>query len=79
MARTAAQLQASLTLWYAAQDALATAQAYTLDTGQGRTTVTRANLPDINRTIAELEAELAELTEDGIMHISLERGAEVEE
>ncbi len=74
MPRSAAQLEATLAKYYAAQDALATAASYTIDTGQGRTTVTRANLPDITRTIADLEAELAELTDGGYQHISLERG-----
>ncbi len=74
MPRSATQLQASLTLWYAAQDALASAQSYSMDTGQGRVTLTRANLTEITRTIAELEAELAELTDGGIQHISMERG-----
>lgn len=73
MPRSAAQVQAALDLWYAAQNAVALGQSYSLDTGQGRQTITRADLAEINRTIAALEAELAELTEPGIMHINLER------
>jgi hypothetical protein len=71
--RTAAQLQTVLDAYYAAQLALATSASYSIDTGQGRQTVTRANLPDINRTIADLEAELADLSESGIMHIQVDR------
>lgn len=58
MARTAAELQAILAKWYAAEEALAAAQSYTMDTGQGRVTVTRADLPSIARRIADLEAQL---------------------
>jgi hypothetical protein len=65
MPRTAAQLQTTLNAYYAAQTALASAQSYTMDTGQGRLSLTRANLPDINRTIADLEAELAQAQDSG--------------
>jgi hypothetical protein len=73
MARSAAQIQTALDAYYAAQLQLATHQSFALDTGQGRQTVTRANLTEINRTIAELEAELADLTDGGITFLSLGR------
>jgi hypothetical protein len=73
MARSAAQIQIVLDAFYAAQLGLATHQSYSLDTGQGRQTVTRANLTEINRTIAELEAELADLNSGGITFLSLGR------
>lgn len=73
MARTAAQIQTALDAFYAAQLALATHQSYALDTGQGRQTVTRANLTEINRTIQALEAEMAEIVEGTNPGISFER------
>ncbi len=73
MPRSAAQLQATLDAYYAAQTALAQAASYTLDTGQGRYTVTRADLPSINATIQTLEAELAEVT-GGNVTVKFNRG-----
>ena len=60
MARDALDIQADLTILYAARIAAATGQSYTLDTGQGRQSVTRADLATINATIATLESELSE-------------------
>lgn len=60
MARTSAEIQADLTILYSARTAAAMGQSYTLDTGQGRQSVTRANLTEINRAIQQLEAELQE-------------------
>ena len=62
MARTSAEIQADLALLYSARTAAATNQSYTLDTGQGRQSVTRGNLSEINRAIQQLEADLEELT-----------------
>jgi hypothetical protein len=73
MARSAAQIQIVLDAYYAAQLGLATHQSYSLDTGQGRQTVTRADLPSINATIAQLEAEIEQLTSGGIMFLGLGR------
>ncbi len=72
MARTAAAIQADLDAFYAARRAVALGQAYQLDTGQGRQQVTRANLTEINRTIADLEAELADVS-GAVTHLSFER------
>ena len=74
MARSATDIQADLTLLYAARTAAAIGQSYTLDTGQGRQTVTRANLTEINRTIQSLEAELDEATNGANPDVSFERG-----
>ena len=73
MARTAAQIQTVLDAFYAAQLALATHQSYSLDTGQGRQTVTRANLTEINRTIQALETELSEIVDGANPGIEFER------
>jgi hypothetical protein len=70
--RTSAQIQTELTLAYAARTAALLGQEYTLDTGQGRQSVTRANLTEINRTIQELEAELAEAG-GAITHLEFDR------
>ena len=51
------------------------AQSYTLDTGQGRQTVERASLSDINKTIRELTQELEDATEPGILAGNFDRGA----
>lgn len=72
MARTTAQIQADLDTAYAARRAALLGQSYTLDTGQGRQTVTRADLRAIENTIAILEAELAD-TSDPNPAITFER------
>ena len=76
MARSYAAIQTALNAFYAAQLALATHQSYSLDTGQGRQTVTRANLTEINRTIQALEAELSEAEFGANPGISFERTLE---
>jgi hypothetical protein len=75
MARTVAEIQVDLTAAYASRRVALQAQSTSLDSGQGRISATRANLTEINRTIGELEGELAyaQDTDGGIMHISLER------
>jgi hypothetical protein len=76
MARTSAEIQADLTLLYAARTAAATGQSYTLDTGQGRQSVTRANLTEINRAIQQLEADLEEITLGPSPGLNFQRGFE---
>ena len=59
--RTSAQVQADLTAAYAARLAAMSGQSYSVNTGQGSQSVTRANLTEINKTISLLEAELEEV------------------
>jgi hypothetical protein len=73
MARSYADVQADLTIFYAARRTVALGASYSLDTGQGRQTVTRANLTEINRTIQGLEAELDEVTNGANPSITFER------
>ena len=75
MARSVAEIQADLTAAYASRTAAMSAQSYTLDTGQGRQTVERASLSDINKTIRELTQELEDATEPGILAGNFDRGA----
>jgi hypothetical protein len=56
--RTSAEIQADLDAAYAARRTALFAQSYSLDTGQGRQQVQRANLSDINKLIRDLENEL---------------------
>jgi hypothetical protein len=73
MARSAVAIQADLDAFYAARRTVALGASYSLDTGQGRQTVTRANLTEINHTIQILETELAEATDGANPGISFER------
>jgi len=73
MARTTAEIQTDLDAAYAARRVAMNAQSMQLDTGQGRQTVTRANLTEINRTIQALEAEMAELVDGANPGITFER------
>ena len=59
--RTSAQVQADLTAAYAARLAAMSGQSYSVNTGQGSQSVTRANLTELNKTINLLEAELEEV------------------
>lgn len=58
-------IQAELDSWYAARAAVARNQAYTIKDRS----LTRANLSDINDTIAGLEAELARVDTGGAARI----------
>ncbi len=60
--RTSADIQTDLDAAYTARRTALSAQSYSLDTGQGKQTVNRANLSDINKTIRELETELENAT-----------------
>ena len=71
--RTVAEIQADLAAAYAARRVALLAQSMSLDTGQGRQTVTRANLTEINRTIQSLEVELDEATNGANPSITFER------
>ena len=75
MARTVAEIQLDLDAAYAARRSALQAQSYTLDTGQGRQQVERANLTEIKKQIRELEAELEAATdpEGGLLSATLGR------
>ncbi len=78
MARASSLVQADLTIAYAARIA-ALNGSYTMDTGQGRQSVTR-DLNAINATISQLEVELQGALADeaaggdsGLISIGMER------
>jgi len=71
-ARSATEIQTDLDAAYSARRIAMNAQSMQLDTGQGRQTVTRADLPAINATIRELESELAEAG-GAIAHLEFDR------
>lgn len=73
MARSATDIQADLDAAYASRRIAMDAQQYSLDTGQGRQSVQRADLAEINKTIKALEAELAEANDGGATHLGFER------
>lgn len=56
--RSSSEIQTDLDAAYEARRAALSAQSYSLDTGQGKQTVSRANLSDINKMIRDLELEL---------------------
>lgn len=76
MARTATEIQADLTAARAARLKALEATSYSLDSGQGRQTVTR-NLAEINKTIRFLEDELASVdadaSGDGVLSMTYRR------
>ena len=57
-------IQADLDAAYVARRSALDAASYSLDTGQGRQQVQRAELTQINATIRELESELQGAVED---------------
>lgn len=63
MARSVTDIQIDLDAAYAARRE-AMKPGYSLDTGQGRQSVTPANLAEINRTIKFLESELASASDE---------------
>jgi hypothetical protein len=60
--RTTTEIQQDLKSAYQARLTALSAQSYSLDTGQGKQMVQRANLSEINKTIRLLEAELESAT-----------------
>jgi hypothetical protein len=60
MPRPTADIQADLTAALESRRMALQAQGYSLDTGQGKQSVNRASLSEINKTIRELQAELDE-------------------
>lgn len=76
MARTSTEIQTDITAVRAGILAVVSgAQSYTLDTGQGKQTVTRASIKDLRFYLRELEQELEDSTEPGILAGNFDRGA----
>ena len=67
MARSSTDIRADLDAALAARRTAMQAQSYSLDTGQGKQQVQRADLGTINKTIRDLQAELedSEAVESG--------------
>ena len=59
---TLADAQAKLALWLAAEEALATSQSYTIDTGNGSRSLTRANLQEVADRVSYWDAKVKALT-----------------
>lgn len=74
MARTVSEIQSDLTAARAALTSAMSAQSYTLDTGQGKQTVTRANIKELRAYLRDLEQELEDTTEPGILAGNFDRG-----
>lgn len=77
--RTSTAIQADLVIAREARLKALRAQSTSLDTGQSRSSVTRANLTEITRAIKDLEAELDEALarergDDGVIHLTMRRG-----
>lgn len=71
MARPVDEIQADLTAAYAARRAALQAQTYSVDSGQGRSSVSRAELRQIQNLVKDLEAELAEASPGGPLYMEL--------
>lgn len=59
---TLAQAEAKLTLWMAAEEALATSQSYEIDVDGSRRQLTRANLKEVAERINFWNSKVRELT-----------------
>lgn len=73
MARSVTDIQADLDAAYAARRAALQAQSYSVDSGQGRSSVTRAELKSIQTLVKSLEAELDEATPGGAVYMEMVR------
>lgn len=74
MPRSVADIQSDLDAAYASRRTAMQAQSYSLDTGQGKQLVNRADLSSIQDTIRQLEGELEDATgTGGNFHATLER------
>jgi len=56
--RTETEIQADLTVWYAARTAAASGKSLTISTSAGSRTVSAHDMKDINDTISALQREL---------------------
>lgn len=71
---TRAQITAKLDAISAAIDAVMLGQTYSIDTGQGRQSVTRASLPALEKSLAYWEMRLAEADgESGVSSLEVVR------
>ena len=76
MSRSADEIQLEIDAWNAALLQMATnggIAEYSMDTGQGRQSVKRLTLSEINATIRQLEGELNDST-SGTMFVTFDRG-----
>lgn len=76
--RSTTDIQTDLDAALIARMKAITGQSYSLDTGQTRQTVTRANLTEINKTIRQLESELsrseaADRGDSGLVNLTFRR------
>lgn len=74
---TEAELDAKIAAYKQALESLASSQSYTIDVGGTKTTVTKADLPQIRSTLEWLQAERVKLTTGGgpqILHGVVRRG-----
>lgn len=62
MARTTTQINADLTVWYAARTAAASGKSITIATSAGSRTVSTHDVSEINAMISSLERELGALS-----------------
>lgn len=73
MARSADLIQADLDRAYASRSAALQAQSYSVDSGQGSQSVTRAKLTEIQSIITALEAEYESATDGGAVYLRMDR------
>ncbi len=62
MPQTSTQINAELTIWYAARTAAAAGSSITISTSAGSRTLTTQDLTEINTMINKLERQLASAT-----------------
>jgi len=73
--RSVIDIQADLVAAYSSRRSAMQASEYGLETGQGKQSVKR-DLPGLNKTIRNLEAELSEATgESGVFAMGFDRGS----
>jgi hypothetical protein len=68
---TVSQIEAKIALYSAAIDALATAQSYSIDTGQSKQTVTRADITSLHKELDRWLAMYAEETDSDAQFVSM--------
>jgi hypothetical protein len=63
---TVEQAEAKLTLWMAALDKIAAGQSYSITTGTGSRSLTRANLKEVQEQVEYWDRQVKRLTRGGI-------------
>jgi len=73
---TLAQAEAKLTTWMAALDKIAVGQSYTISSGTGSRTLSRANLTEVQAQIEYWDAKVKHLTRGGmeVRGVTISRG-----